>query len=72
MQAAKIRDNRGNIETADVHRRVLEFRRLVEDQRRLIEECNQRGYDATSPQIVFESLLISFALCAQGVRQSAA
>jgi hypothetical protein len=42
------------------------------DQRRLIEECNQRGYDATSPQIVFESLLISFALCAQGVRQSAA
>jgi len=72
MQAAKIRDNRGNIETADVHRRVLEFRRLVEDQRQLIEESNQRGYDATSAQIIFDSLVISFSLCAQGLRQIAA
>jgi hypothetical protein len=72
MQAAKIRDNRGDIESADVHRRVREFRRLVEDQRQLIEESNQRGYDATSAQIIFESLVISFSLCAQGLRQIAA
>ena len=72
MQAAKICDHRGNVESAEVHRRVLEFRRLVEDQRQLIEESNQRGYDATSAQIIFESLLISFSLCAQGLRQNAA
>jgi hypothetical protein len=72
MQAVKIYDNRDNFESVEIHRSVRELRRLIEDQRRLIEECNQRGYDATSPQIVFESLLISFALCAQGVRQSAA
>jgi hypothetical protein len=72
VQAARILDYRGNIESAEVHRRVLEFRRLLEDQRQLIEESNQRGYDATSAQIIFESLVISFSLCAQGLRQSAA
>ena len=55
VQAARILDNRGNIELAEVHRRVLEFRRLLEDQRQLIEELDQRGYDATSAQIIFES-----------------
>ena len=72
MQAVKIYDNRDNIESVETHRSVRELRRLIEDQRQLIEESNQRGYDATSAQIVFESLLISFSLFAQGVRQSAA
>lgn len=72
MQAEKIRDNRDNIESVETHRSVKELRRLIEDQRQLIEESRQRGYDATSAQIVFDSLLISFSLCAQGQRQRAA
>jgi len=65
MQPAKIRDN---IESVVADRRALEFRRLIETQRELIEESNERGYDATSARIVFESLLISFSLYVQYLR----
>jgi hypothetical protein len=72
MQAVKIRDNRSNVESVETHRSVKELYKLIEEQRQLIEESNQRGYDATSAQIVFESLLISFSLCTQRLKQSAA
>jgi hypothetical protein len=65
MQAAKLYDK---FESVEAYR----LGRLIEDQRQLIEESNQRGYDATSAQIVFESLLISFSLCAQSQQRQRA
>jgi len=65
MQAAKLYDE---FESVEAYR----LGRLIEDQRQLIEESNQRGYDATSAQIVFESLLISFFLCARSQRRQRA
>jgi hypothetical protein len=56
----------------ETHRSVKELCKLIEEQRELIEESNQRGYDATSAQIVIESLLISFSLCTRLLKQSAA
>jgi len=58
METAKIE----NTELAEAQRCMGEFRRLAEIQRQLIEESNQRGYDVTSANIVFESLLISLSL----------
>ena len=65
MQTAEFYDK---FESVEAYR----LGRLIEDQRQLIEESNQRGYDATSAQIVFESLLISFSLCAQSQRRQRA
>jgi hypothetical protein len=72
MQAVKISSNRKNVESVETHRSVKELCKLIEEQRELIEESNQRGYDATSAQIVIESLLISFSLCTRLLKQSAA
>jgi hypothetical protein len=72
MQAVKISSNRNNVESVETHRSVKELCKLIEEQRELIEESNQRGYDATSAQIVIESLLISFSLCTRLLKQSAA
>jgi hypothetical protein len=72
MQAVKISSNRNNVESVETHRSVKELCKLIEEQRQLIEESNQRGYDATSAQIVIESLLISFSLCTRLLKQSAA
>jgi hypothetical protein len=72
MQTVKIRSNRNNVESVETHRSVKELCKLIEEQRQLIEESNQRGYDATSAQIVIESLLISFSLCTRLLKQSAA
>jgi hypothetical protein len=72
MQAVKISSNRKNVESVETHRSVKELCKLIEEQRQLIEESNQRGYDATSAQIVIESLLISFSLCTRLLKQSAA
>jgi len=71
MQAVKIRGNRNNVESVETHRSVNEFCKLIEEQRQLIEESDQRGYDATSAQIVLESLLISFSLCTRHPKQNA-
>ena len=71
MQTVKIRSNRNNVESVETHRSVKELCKLIEEQRQLIEESNQRGYDATSAQIVIESLLISFSLCTRLLKQSA-
>ena len=71
MQAVKIRGDRNNVESVETHRSIKELCKLIEEQRQLIEESNQRGYDATSAQIVIESLLISFSLCTRLMKQSA-
>jgi hypothetical protein len=71
MQAVKIRGDRNNVESVETHRSIKELCKLIEEQRQLIEESNQRGYDATSAQIVIESLLISFSLCTRLLKQSA-
>jgi len=71
MQALKILRNRNNVESVATHRSVKELYKLIEEQRQLIDESNQRGYDATSAQIVFESLLISFSLCTRLLKQNA-
>ena len=72
MQAVKIRRDRNNVESVETHRSIKELCKLIEEQRQLIEESNQRGYDATSAQIVIESLLISFSLCTRLLKQNAA
>jgi hypothetical protein len=71
MQAVKIRGDRNNVESVETHRSIKELCKLIEEQRQLIEESDQRGYDATSAQIVIESLLISFSLCTRLLKQSA-
>jgi hypothetical protein len=71
MQAVKIRGDRNNVESVETHRSIKELCKLIEEQRQLIEESNQRGYDATSAQIVIESLLISFSLCTRLLKKSA-
>ena len=38
---------------------------LIECERQIIEESEQRGYDATSAKILFESLLVSLSLYVQ-------
>jgi len=72
MQAVKIRRDRNNVESVETHRSIKELCKLIEEQRQLIEESDQRGYDATSAQIVIESLLISFSLCTRLLKQNAA
>jgi hypothetical protein len=66
VELAKIRED-DSVPT-EAQCRVAEFRGLIENQRQLIEESNQRGYDVTSPKIVLESLLISLSMYTQGLR----
>ena len=46
-------------------RRVKEISALIEREREIIEESEQRGYDATSAKILYESLLVSLSLSMQ-------
>ena len=41
---------------------VSESNALIEQQRRLIEELGFKGYDFSSEQIIFDSLLVSLSL----------
>jgi len=52
-------------ELAGAERRVKEVSALIECERQVIEESEQRGYDATSAKILFESLLVSLSLYVQ-------
>ena len=65
MESAKILEH---IVAAEAQGRVLQFRGLIENQRALIEESNQRGYDTISAKIIFDSLLISLSLYTQRMR----
>ena len=52
-------------ELMGAERRVKEVSALIEGERQIIEESEQRGYDATSAKILFESLLVSLSLYVQ-------
>jgi hypothetical protein len=52
-------------ELMGAERRVKEVSALIECEREVIEESEQRGYDATSARILFESLLVSLSLYVQ-------
>ena len=42
---------------------IAEINGLIERQRLLIEQLGYEGHDTTSAQTVFDSLLVSLALC---------
>jgi len=50
-------------ELLDAERRVAETNELIERQRLLIEPLGYEGYDTTLARTVFDSLLVSLALC---------
>jgi len=52
-------------ELLDAERRIAETNELIEDQRELIEKLEYEDDDATSAQIVFDSLCVSLALHVQ-------
>ena len=61
----RVSDDRGITELADAERRVRETSALIECQRQIVEESEQRGYDATSAKIVVKSLHVSLSLYVQ-------
>jgi hypothetical protein len=65
MQSLHVSDDWGTTELAEAERRIPEIGALIECQRQIIEESEQRGYDATSAMIVFESLHVSLSLYVQ-------
>jgi len=54
-------------ELAEAERRIQELNALIECQRQIVEESEQRGYDATSAKIVLESLQVSLSLYVQAL-----
>ena len=60
-------DDWGIIELAEAERRIQELNALIECQRQIVEESEQRGYDATSAKIVLESLHVSLSLYVQAL-----
>jgi hypothetical protein len=60
-------DDWGIIELAEAERRIQELNALIECQRQIVEESEQRGYDATSAKIVLESLHVSLCLYVQAL-----
>jgi hypothetical protein len=60
-------DDWGIIELAEAERRIQELNALIECQRQIVEESEQRDYDATSATIVLESLQVSLSLYAQAL-----
>ena len=59
-------DDWGIIELVEAERRIQELNALIECQRQIVEESEQRGYDATSAKIVLESLHVSLSLVRTG------
>ena len=60
-------DDWGIIELVEAKRRIQELNALIECQRQIVEESEQRGYDATSAKIVLESLHVSLSLYVQAL-----
>ncbi len=50
------------IELLEAEQHVAESNALIERQRHLIEKLVDEGYDITSAQIVFDSLIVSLSL----------
>ena len=61
----RVSDDWGITELAEAERRIQELNALIECQRQIIEESEQRGYDATSAKIVVKSLHESLSLYVQ-------
>ena len=53
------------VELLEADRRIAETNALIERQRQVIEELGYEGLDATSEQIVFDSLCVSLSLQVQ-------
>ena len=62
MQSQDIRDNWALTEMAEVERRASEINGHIGVLRQIIDESEQRDYDATSSKIIFDSLLLSLSL----------
>ena len=65
METLRVSDDWAITELAKAERRVPEISAFIECQCQIIGESEQRGYDATSAKIVFESLLLSLSLYVQ-------
>ena len=61
----RVSDDWGIIELVEAKRRIQELNALIECQRQIVEESEQRGYDATSAKIVVKSLHVSLSLYVQ-------
>ena len=61
----RVSDDWGITELAEAERRIQELYALIECQRQIVEESEQRGYDATSAKIVVKSLQVSLSLYVQ-------
>ena len=61
----RVSDDWGITELAEAERRIQELNALIECQRQIVEESEQRGYDATSAKIVVKSLHVSLSLYVQ-------
>jgi hypothetical protein len=62
MQSQAIRDNWALKEFGEVERRTSEINVHIGVLRQIIDESEQRGYDATSSKIILDSLLLSLSL----------
>ncbi len=65
MQSFYISDNWRSIELAEAERRVPEINALIDHQREVIDELEQRGIDHTSAKIVLDSLIVTLSLYVQ-------
>jgi hypothetical protein len=65
MQSFHFTDNRCSAELAEAERRVPEINVLIDRQRQLIDELEQRGVDHTSAKIVLDSLTVTLSLYVQ-------
>jgi len=63
----RVSDDWGITELEEAERRIQELNALIECQRQIVEESEQRGYDATSAKIVRESLHVSLSLYVQAL-----
>ena len=65
MQSFHFTDNWRTAELAEAERRVPEVNVLIDRQRQLIDELEQRGVDHTSAKIVLDSLTVTLSLYVQ-------
>jgi len=68
MQSPDILDNWMLTELAEVERRASEINAHINVLRQIIDESEQRDYDATSSKIIFDSLLLSLSLYGRALR----
>jgi hypothetical protein len=67
MQTPDILDNWALTELAELERRASEINAHIGVLRQILDESEQRDYDATSSKIIFDSLLLSLSLYGQAL-----